>query len=502
MLKAQKPAKVYLVGAGPGDPGLMTVKALECVKQADVILYDRLISPEILKQGKAGAVLKYVGKAKGESVDQAKINQTILSYARAGKTVVRLKGGDPFIFGRGQEEAFFLNNQGIACAVIPGVSSFYAVPEVCGIPLTYRGIASQFMVLTGHEDPAKQTPGIDWRHAGRFQGTIVVMMGLSNLGKITSRLMAAGKSGDTPAAVIASGTTRREKIVISRLSDIAAKTKNFTAPAICVIGGVVKMAYGINDRLRPLAGKRYLSTASEALGADIVRQLKRLGAAVSLLPMIHIVANPDTAVLDRIITQVKTFDWLVFTSRHGVDYFLKRYFELGANPAHLAGRIACVGCGTAAEFAKHGMAADLMPEEFTTRNLGLALAAQGIAGKRVALLRTPLAQDVLKKILLKAGAVITDCAVYHVENVGYSGPRLAPAVKKLDGIFFLSPQAVRVFFATVPPESQAALKQKAAFYSIGPVTTRMLKKIGARDIRAAAEHTVNGMVDRCLKDIV
>lgn len=495
------PAKIFLMGAGPGDPGLITVKALEGIKKADVILYDRLISKDILKYCKPGAVLEYVGKEKGGSVDQGRINEALLSYALKGKTVVRLKGGDPFIFGRGQEEVFFLSHHGIDCEVVPGVSSCTAVPEVCGIPLTYRGIASQFLVLTGHEDPAKKNEPIDWRRVAQFQGTIVIMMGLSNLKDITRKLIANGKDTKTAVAVIANGTTQKEKTAVARLSTIADKVKNFQAPAICVIGDVVKIAYQLNPKLKPLARKRYLTTASDTLNVDMAKSLKRLGASVVCLPMVRIAPNKDTEVLDQVIAKVKSFDWLVFTSRHGVYYFLKRYAALGANAADLDGRIACVGPGTAAEFTKHGITAALMPPgKFTTKDLARTLAAQGIAGNRVALLRTTLQRDELKKILVKAGAKITDCTVYTVEPRPYSKSHLSTVAKKTDGIFFLSPKSVQVFFNSIPSDLRQRLKAKNTFYSIGPVTTRMLKKFGLKKILSAKEHTVEGLVQLCLED--
>ncbi|MBF0521961.1 MAG: uroporphyrinogen-III C-methyltransferase [Candidatus Omnitrophica bacterium] len=496
----RKAAKIYLIGAGPGDPGLMTIKALECIKTSDVVLYDRLIDKSILKNCKASAVIQYVGKTKGQSLEQGKINELLLSYAKEGKVVARLKGGDPFIFGRGQEEMLFLNNHGVDVEVVPGVSSCYAVPEVCGIPLTYRGISSGFLVVTGHEDPTKEKEHVDWRRVSQFSGTVVIMMGASNLKGITAKLLSYGKNPQTPAAVISSGTTKNEKLVVSNLSDIADKARDLKSPAVCVIGDVVKMGYRLNPALKPLQHKRYLATASEPLNADIANGLERLGASVVRLPMIQITPSKDTDVLDRIIEEIKNFDWLVFTSRHGVYYFLRRYFELEASPANLKGRIACVGSGTAAEFIKHGIPVDLMPEKFTTKNLGLTLAAKGLAGKKVALLRTKLDRDYLKNILVKAGAKITDCMVYNVEE----RPRqkaLAQALKrKTDGIFFLSPKSVEVFFDSITAAMKQKLKKESLFYSIGPVTTRLLKRQGIKEVKAAKVHTVEGLLQLCLEE--
>lgn len=490
--------KVYLVGAGPGDPGLITVKALECLKRAQVIVYDRLIPNGILRQGSKSALLKYVGKEKGKLFDQHKINRLLLDYALAGKRVVRLKGGDPFIFGRGQEEMYFLKSNGIACEVIPGVSSCYAAPESCGIPLTDRSLASGFMVLTGHEDPSKNDRGRYWRHAAKFPGTVVIMMGLSNLKQITDKLIALGKDGKTPAAVIERGTTRKEKIAVGRLANIADSAKGFQAPAVCVIGEAVNIGFRLNPSLKPLEKKKYLTTASDTLNYDIARNLQDLGASVERLPMINIGPNNDTVLLDRIIAQVKTFDWLVFTSRHGVHYFLQRYFARNGSLADLVGKIACVGSATSAEFSKHGIRADLMPEEFTTQGLSLALLAKGVAGKNIALLRTRLKRDYLKKALLDAGARITDCFVYNVEDFQDKKSTAQAIAKKPDGIIFLSPRSARRFFTLVPDKVKERLLKSSSFLSIGPVTTSALKAQGVSDVKAPKEHTIGGLVDLCL----
>ncbi|MBU4303160.1 MAG: uroporphyrinogen-III C-methyltransferase [Candidatus Omnitrophica bacterium] len=490
--------KVYLVGAGPGDPGLITLKASECLKQAEVVLYDRLIPKGILRHCSSAALLKYVGKEKGKAFAQEKINRLLLDYALQGKQVVRLKGGDAFIFGRGQEETAFLKSNGIACEVIPGVSSCYAVPEACGIPLTDRSQASGFMVLTGHEDGRKKNHGQYLWHAAKFPGTIVIMMGLSNLQEITEKLIAFGKDGTTPAAVITNGTTRKKQIAIGRLADIAAKAQGFKAPAICVIGDVVNIGFALNPSLKPLDKKRYLTTASDTLNYDIARNLENLGARVERLPLIRIEPNNDMALLDKIITEVRTFDRLVFTSRHGVHYFLKRYSALKGKITDLAGKIACVGSGTSAEFSKHHIEVSLMPKEFTTKELASALVAEGIAAKNIALLRTRLKRDYLKKTLLDAGARITDCVVYNVED-SQDEKSIAKAIaKKPDGIIFLSPRSARRFFTLVPARSKERLLENSSFLSIGPVTTAVLKAQGVNTVRAAKAHTVQGIIDLCL----
>ncbi|MBF0486446.1 MAG: uroporphyrinogen-III C-methyltransferase [Candidatus Omnitrophica bacterium] len=500
MIKPRCPGKVYLVGAGPGDAGLVTVKALDCLKKADVVLYDRLVAQEILKACGERTLLQYVGKEKGDSSDQGAINELILTHALLGKTVVRLKGGDPFIFGRGQEEMSFLMDRGIDCEVVPGVSSFYAAPEVCGIPLTYRGIASSFLVVTGHEDPAKGEETVDWQKIAKFSGTLVIMMGLSNLKEITRKLLRYGKNGKTLAAVVSNGTTKSQKMIMGDLSNIAKKASRLKAPAICVIGDVVKVAFQLNKDLRPLANKRFLTTASDNLNRDIIAGLKKFGASVHGLPMIKIVPNKDTSVLDDIIRNSKDFSWLVFTSRHGVQYFMERFGRLKGKAGALHGRIACVGTGTSAEFVRHGIKADLMPDVFTTKDLALALVAQGLKAKKVALLRTPLQEDHLKDILVKAGAVITDCIVYNVKELAPNGALTSAIRSKPDGIFFLSPRGVDVFFSRMSVPMRRQVRREAKFFSIGPVTTMALKKQGAEKIREPREYSVRGLVQLCLEE--
>lgn len=478
---------VYLVGAGPGDPGLITLKAVECLKKADVVLYDRLIAKEILGYAKPNVVLRYVGKEKNASIDQQAINRLLLKYASKGKTVVRLKGGDPFVFGRGMEEMIFLKKNNVDCQVIPGVSSCYAVPEACGITLTQRGLASGFLVLTGHEDPSKKGKDVDWHHAAKFSGTIVIMMGLSNLKEITGKLIKFGLDAVTPAALISQGTTSQQAIVVGTLRDIADKASSFKAPAVCVIGEVLKVRF-------PLAGKRYLLTASNALNEEAAAKLKDLGASVVCLPMVRVMPNKNTLELDKIIADIKSFDWLVFTSRHGVYYFFERYFVKGLAKSGLKGRIACVGSGTAAELLKCGIKADLIPDKFTTKDLAQALTQKGIAGKNIVLLRTKVERDYLTQGLAGARAKVTDCNVYNVEEVAQKAPLSKVFAEKLDGIFFLSPKATQVFFNLLPEKISNRIKQRDSFYSIGPVTTQALQAQGAKNIETAKEYTVEGLI--------
>lgn len=487
---------VYIVGAGPGDPKLITIKAIECIKEADCILYDRLISKSLLKYRKPKCILKYVGKGKGKhAMKQDKINSALLRYAKLKKTVVRLKGGDPFIFGRGFEEALFLEQHGIKYRIVPGLSSFYSVPEICGIPLTHRGMASGFIVVTGHEDPAKGKNDIDWKHIAQFKGTIVILMGKSNLKQIVKTLTKNGLKNTTPCAVIHKGSTKQQKIICGNVGTITERSQQVSAPSIVVIGDVVKLSASS----KPLSGKRYLVTSSAHLNKNIVKEFKPTGANVDCVPMIKITPNTKNDILREIISGIRHYDWFVFTSRHGVMYFLKKFFQLGKSKKDLEGKIACVGCGTADEFTKHGIVPSLVPERFTTKNLAQALTRKRIKGKRIALLRTRLEKDPLKNILRKAGAAITNCIVYNIEKTN-NAKRLDEAIRKEpDGILFLSPKSADNFFDLVQGRTKNKLIKSSEFYSIGPVTTQILKQRGITKILEPQEHTVKGLVELCMQ---
>lgn len=501
MKTKERKGKVYIVGAGPGDPALITLRAIECIKEADVILYDRLVSKDILKYRRPECILEYVGKSKdGHKMSQDKVNALILKHANGLNIVVRLKGGDPFIFGRGAEEILFLISYGIKCEVIPGVSSFYAVPELRGIPLTHRGLASGFLVITGHEDHKKGSNSVDWKTVARFSGTVVMLMGKSNLRRISKKLIANGMDKNKPCAVVSKGTTIDEKFVSGSIINIAVKSKHLPAPSVVVIGDVVNLRHKLNHGTKPLSKKRYLSTATDSLSKDIARKLRHLGASIDRVPMIKISPNKDYSVLDRTILNVEKFDWLVFTSRHGVIYFLRRFFELNTNIKDLTGKIACVGSGTAAELIKHKIFPSLLPQKFTTKDLGLTLKASGLAGKNIALLHTKREDDLLRDTLSKAGGTITDCVVYNVEPSHNPGRLQKMISKNPDGILFLSPKSVNHFFDLISEETKDGLKKSSSFFSIGPVTGKALKQRGINRVFSPAEHTIEGLLNLCVKE--
>lgn len=364
---------VYLVGAGPGDGGLITRKGLECLRQADVVVYDNLISGSLLNEARLDAELIYAGKRSGKhSMRQEQIQRILVEKAMEGKSVVRLKGGDPYIFGRGGEEALALREQGIPYEVIPGVSSVYSVPAYSGIPVTHREVASSFHVITGHEGDGKQTASVDYRILAKEEGTLVFLMGLGHLRFIAEQLIKYGKDPATPAAVIENGTTAKQKKAVSDLAHIeaAVREKGLSTPALIIIGEAVEMESRLDWFGRgALAGKRILITGTRHMVSELEAELKPLGAecvAVSLIES-RPLWTKETAVALKNVAQ---YGWLVFTSRNGVDLFFQMMRQMGQDLRTLMHvKFAAIGRGTAEELFKHGFICDFVPGNFSGTGL-------------------------------------------------------------------------------------------------------------------------------------
>ncbi|MEO6196698.1 MAG: uroporphyrinogen-III C-methyltransferase, partial [Dehalococcoidia bacterium] len=364
--------KVYLVGAGPGDPGLITVAGLERIKDADVIVYDRLIGQTLLAHALADAELIYVGKipTPTQTQDQEAINQLLVEKAREGKRVVRLKGGDPFVFGRGGEEAEALREAGIPFEIIPGVSSAVAVPAYAGIPVTHRGLATSFAVITGHEDPTKPESAIDWAGVARGADTLIFLMGIKNLPDIVQQLTAHGRSPETPVAVIQQGTTPEQHTVTGTLADIVAIVQNagIKPPAITVVGEVVRLRDTVSwFENRPLFGKRVLITRTRRQASTLARLLAEEGAITVELPSIEIEPIKDRKAIEAGIDRLRSgdYDWAGFTSANAVDLFFEILAARGLDArAFGASRVFAIGPATANLLAEHGITADLVPDEY------------------------------------------------------------------------------------------------------------------------------------------
>ncbi|MEE8419194.1 MAG: uroporphyrinogen-III C-methyltransferase, partial [Dehalococcoidales bacterium] len=365
-----KTGKVYLVGAGPGDPDLISVKGVNCLKRADTVIYDRLLDERLLEMAPPGAERIYVGKAAGEhTLPQDKINRLLVDKGKEGKTVVRLKGGDPFVLGRGGEEGEALKQNGIPFEIVPGITSAVAVPAYAGIPVTHRGMSSSFAVITGHEEPGKETSSINWENLATGVDTLVFLMGLKNLPEIAARLTEFGRPADTPVAVIKDGTRPGQVTVTGRLDNITdiVREARLTSPAIIVVGEVV----GLREKLgwfdnRPLSGKRVLVTRARRQASALSKLLAEKGARPVELPAIDILPLQNTSELDGAILDLSNYDWIIFTSVNGVSAFWERLRELKLDSRALSGlKTGAIGPATAEALEAVGIIADFIPQTYT-----------------------------------------------------------------------------------------------------------------------------------------
>ena len=473
---------VYLVGAGPGDPGLMTQRALALIAAADVVLYDRLIPPGALDGARADAELRYVGKEPGSAaVSQEEINAELVALGRAGRVVVRLKGGDPFVFGRGGEEAEALAAAGVRFEVVPGVTAGVAAPAYAGIPVTHRSGASSVAFVTGHEDPSKDETALDWDALARFPGTLVFYMGIKNLPLIAQRLVAGGRPPDEPAAVVAQGTFPSQQTISGTLAEIASQAAHIRPPAITVVGPVASLAetLGWLER-RPLHGQVVAVTRARAQASELAARLRALGAEVIEAPAIRI--EPLPVALDP-----PDHDLVCFTSPNGVHLF---FAALAGDARSLAGRrVAAIGPGTAAALRSHGIEADVVPERSVAESLLESLAANPPA--RALIARAATARDVLPDGLRALGAEVDVVALYET----VAEPVDPEAVKRATYVTFTSSSTVRFFLS-----GGGVIANGARVASIGPVTSETLREHGIEPDVEAVEHDIDGLVAALVAD--
>jgi uroporphyrinogen III methyltransferase/synthase len=470
---------VYLVGAGPGDPGLMTRRSLELIAAADVVLYDRLIPPGALDGARPGAELRYVGKEPGlPAVEQELINEQLVELGRAGRRVVRLKGGDPFVFGRGGEEAEALAAAGVPFEVVPGVTAGVAAPAYAGIPVTHRDAASAVAFVTGHEDPSKDGSALDWDALARFPGTLVFYMGIKNLPLIAERLTAAGRPASEPAAVVARGTLGGQRAVTGPLGEIASlvAAAGIRPPAISLVGPVA----GLRETLawlerRPLHGETVAVTRARAQASGLAARLRELGAEVVETPAIRIEPLP--------VELPEPPDLLVLTSPNGV----RLYFAAlpGDARALAATRVAAIGPGTAAALREQGVEADVVPERFVAEGLLEALEDESLDGRRVVVARAAEARDVLPDGLRERGARVEVVALYETVAEPLDTEALADATY----VTFTSSSTVRFFLS-----GGGFVPDGARIVSIGPVTSETLREHGLEPDVEAERHDVDGLI--------
>ncbi len=493
---------VYLVGAGPGDPLLVTLKARELISVSDVIVYDRLIPHAALEWTRPDAELVYVGKSPDRhTMPQEEINQLLVTRAREGKVVCRLKGGDPFVFGRGGEEAAALAAAGVRFEVVPGVTSAIAGPAYAGIPVTHRGTASSVAFVTGHEDPDKPESAINWRGLATGVDTLVLLMGVGQLGSIADKLIDNGRSPQTPAAIIERATTSSHRVVTGELGEITslAEEHNVRAPALVVVGEVV----ALRDELRwfeklPLLGWRVLVTRTREQASDLSSALTRLGAQPVEVPVIAITDPTSWQVLDESLERIAESDWLVLTSANGVRAVMARLRDLGMDVRDLRGpKIAAIGPATAKAVEELGIRVDLVPEEFVAEALAEALLSQGIAASRILLARAEEARDVLPVSLEAAGAQVTVAPCYRTIPAEGVGERIRTLTdnREVDAITFASSSSVRAFVDGLAGQDVAELTGGIVVACIGPVTADAARDAGLHVDVVPDEYTIPGLAE-------
>lgn len=494
---------VYLVGAGPGDAGLFTKKGLDCVRKADVIVYDNLISGSILNEARLDAELIYAGKRSGHHhMRQEEISALLVEKALEGKAVVRLKGGDPFIFGRGGEEALELAKRKIPFEIVPGVSSSYSVPAYAGIPVTHRGLASSFHVITGHEDISKEESALDYRTLAKEEGTLVFLMGLKNLDKIASNLIANGKDPKTPAAVLERGTTAAQKSVKADLAHIAeaAERAGLKTPAISVIGPVVDLKDSLSWFGKgALSGKRILVTGTRGFAKEMEDTVHSLGAELIALSLIE--TRPLwNEQIEQALRKIGTYQWIVFTSGNGVDIFFEMLRKQGIDLRSLMKvKFAVIGRKTSEALSRHGFQSDFVPESFS----GADLAAEWIPALKpeetVALFRAERGSVVLPQALEKAGIAYDDIGCYETWTDLRRAEELNRVIRKVDYVTVASSSAAQALAAML--EQEVKVQMTAKLISIGPSTTKTLQELGLPVYADAVEYTAEGMAALMQADV-
>ena len=509
----RKQGAVYLVGAGPGDPGLMTVKGLDAIRRADVVVYDHLVSERLLDACRSGAEVIYVGKEKGRHTkSQTQINELLIRHARAGRLVVRLKGGDPVLFGRGGEEALALAKAKIPYEIVPGVTSALAVPAYAGIPVTHRGVSSSIAVITGHEDPSKPDSAIRWKELATAADTLICLMGVSTLATTAEQLIRHGRPKQTPCAVIEWGTLPTQRTVIGTLATIAARCRRagLKPPAITVVGDVVRLRRALNwFETKPLFGLRIVVTRPTDRAEQAAELLSALGADVVKLPAIELTAVPVPArrsgrepgqangVFHRAVDRMAEFDWVFFTSPDGIRWFRRLLASERRDLRVLQGRrIGAIGPKTASSITELGIRVDFTPATFTQEGMLSGLKKRRLAGKRALILSAEGGRDVLEQGLKAQGVDVVRVPVYRT----VAPARLAKQVGRVfqgrvDYVTVTSSSCVDHLAEALAAAGLSRLIKRIAFASIGPVTSSTVRGRGGRVAVEAKRATIEGLVE-------
>jgi len=492
--------EVYLVGAGPGDPGLLTVKGKRLLESADVVVYDRLIENSLLNHISEGCETVYAGKKPQEhKLTQDEINEILVEEAEERKKVVRLKGGDPFLFGRGGEEAEYLKEKEVSFEVVPGITSALGVPAYAGIPATSRDVSSSVAIITGHEDPDKEESSHDWSSLAKGPETLIFLMGVKNLPRIQKKLLENGKSGDTPAAMIERGTMPEQRALYSTLDELAdeAEKEKISPPAVIIVGEVVDKKLCWRSEL-PLAGLRILNTRPKEQARPLTEMLEGEGAVVREVPAINIAPPEDHSGLDEAIESLTSYDWIVFTSTNGVRYFFERLWGLNHDIRSLEGvKFATIGSKTAEELESRGLCVDHVPEEYRAEKLLEDLKEELDEKKRLLLPRTTRARELLKDGLEKEGHEVDEVETYRTLST-----ELPEDVERdiEDGIYnmitFTSSSTVENFIEMI--EDKRCLEDMIVA-AIGPITAETARKNGLEVDIVASDYDIEGLYDAIIE---
>jgi uroporphyrinogen III methyltransferase / synthase len=498
--------KVILVGAGPGDPGLITVRGLEALKRAEIVVYDYLANPELIKSA-AGAEKIYVGKKGADhTLEQDEINELLFSKASGGKLVARLKGGDPYIFGRGSEEMAYLVERGIEVEVIPGIPAALGASAYAGIPLTDRRYTSTLAFVTGHEDPTKSESSIEWEHIAKGVGTIVFYMGVKNLPEIVKKLIGYGRPPETPVSVIEWATMPKQRVVTGTLANISeiVKKENIRPPALTVVGGVNELRGALAwFEKKPLFGKTIVVTRSRMQASRLLSTLGELGANAIEMPTIDIAPPESFEELDGAARRVRDYDWVIFTSVNGVDNFMQRLRAVGGDARSLAGvKIASIGPATTERLVESGITPDLQPEKYVAESIFEDLRKIGpVSSKKFLLPRADLAREALPGLLREAGATVNEVTAYRTIPGDFDADWLRGKIEagEVDAVTFTSSSTARFFVERLGGDFIINNRKKFAAISIGPVTSETMSELGMAPDAASEIHTIPGLVDAILE---
>ncbi|RNC29721.1 MAG: Uroporphyrinogen-III C-methyltransferase [Candidatus Dichloromethanomonas elyunquensis] len=497
---------VYLVGAGPGDPKLLTIKGAECIAKADVLVYDRLVSRRILQLANKDCERIYVGKLPDRHIlRQEEINVLLVKKALEGKIVTRLKGGDPFVFGRGGEEAEELVEAGIPYEIVPGITSAVSVPAYAGIPVTHRDITSSFTVITGHEDPNKNQSAVHWEHLAKNMGTLVFLMGMENLDLICQRLIEYGLKVDTPVGIIEWGTRCEQRTVTGNLENIKqlAEAEGYKNPAVIIVGQVVSLRQKLRwMEKRPLFGKRIIVTRSRHQASMLSQAIEDLGGEAWEFPSIELVPPSEPKRLQEAVRDIQNFHWLIFTSVNGVEAFFTELTAQDKDIRELSGiNLAAIGPATKAALESRGLRVAFVPEEYIAEKVAEGLNGKILPGERILLARAEEAREILPELLKKMGADVSDIPVYKtVPGMADKGELLKMLQNRaFHAITFTSSSTVRNFIKMI--DGNISLLDGIQLYTIGPITTETVSEFGLSVFRQADNYTIQGLLNSMVEEI-